>query len=483
MDRAITEDDREIARAGYLPQFHRGLGRFTAFAAGFSYLSILTGVVQYFFVGIREAGPAGFWTWPIVFLGQLLLAFCFADLAREFPFCGGIYAWSRRVGTHFVGWMTGWVYFASLVVTLAAVTLAWQIVLPSLWNGFQIVDPNRPNATAENAAVLGVILIAISTLLNAVGNRWLAAIMNAGVVIELLAAILLIVFLGAYAVRGPGVTLQLQPGPEVAGSGFLFPLLAAAMMSAYVMYGFDTAGTLAEETVDPKRNAPRAILQALIAAAVLGGLLILTALMAAPDLSDPLLASDKGGLPMLIKSVLGETLGKLFLAASAVAIFVCTLAVQANTARILFAMARDKAVPGWKWLSRVDPDIQSPRTAAIVVGILGTLLLLVNIKSEQAIILLSCVSIVWANLAYLMTTVPQLIRRWRNGERGWRVAVNALAVIWGVVLITNIGWPRERFYGSGWAMQYAAPLMTAVLLMVGVVAYYGLRFDAKRETP
>ena len=67
MDRAITDDDREIARAGYLPQFHRGLGRFTAFAAGFSYLSILTGVVQNFYLGYREAGPAAIWTWPIVF--------------------------------------------------------------------------------------------------------------------------------------------------------------------------------------------------------------------------------------------------------------------------------------------------------------------------------------------------------------------------------------------------------------------------------
>jgi urea carboxylase system permease len=483
MDRAITDDDREIARAGYLPQFHRGLGRFTAFAAGFSYLSILTGVVQNFYLGYREAGPAAFWTWPIVFLGQLTLAFCFADLAREFPFCGGVYAWSRRVGTHFVGWMTGWVYLASLVVTLAAVALAWQIVLPSLWTGFQIVNADRPNATGENAAVLGVILIAISTFLNAVGNRWLAAIMNAGVVIELLAAVLLIAFLGAYAVRGPGVSFQLQPGPDVAGSGFLFPLLAAAVMSAYVMYGFDTAGTLAEETIDPKRNAPRAILQALIAAAVLGGLLLLTALMAAPNLADPLLASDTGGLPMLIINVLGEPVGKLFLVASAVAIFICTLAVQANSARILFAMARDKAVPGWKWLSHVDPDIQSPRAAALVIGVLGVLLLLVNINFDKAMIALICVSIVWANLAYLMTTASQLVRRFRSRKFGGQTLINAIAVLWGIVLITNIGWPRERFYGSGWAMQYAAPLMTAVLLAIGVVAYYGLRFHVEREKP
>ena len=52
-------------------------------------------------------------------------------------------------------------------------------------------------------------------------------------------------------------------------------------MSGYVMYGFDTAGALAEETREPRRRVPRAILQALTAAAGLGALLILTALLAA----------------------------------------------------------------------------------------------------------------------------------------------------------------------------------------------------------
>ena len=52
---AATADDRDLARAGYRPQFRRGLGSFTAFAAGFSYLSILTGIVQNFYLGYLDA--------------------------------------------------------------------------------------------------------------------------------------------------------------------------------------------------------------------------------------------------------------------------------------------------------------------------------------------------------------------------------------------------------------------------------------------
>jgi urea carboxylase system permease len=476
---AVDSDDRDLARAGYRPEFRRVLGSFTAFAAGFSYLSILTGIVQNFYLGYREAGPASVWTWPVVFAGQFLLALCFAELARRYPFCGGIYAWSRRAGSPVVGWLTGWVYLASLIVTLAAVALAWQIVLPSIWPGFQVMATNE-----QNAAVLGAVLIAMSTLLNVVGTRWLAAIMNVGVVIELAAAVVLVILLAGHAVHSPAVVCEVRSAvPE--SSGVFGPLLAAAVMSAYVMYGFDTAGTLAEETVEPRRRAPWAILQALAAAALLGGLLLVFAVTAAPDLADPQLASDAGGLPYLIKQVLGDGPGTVFLVASAIAIFVCTLAVQANTARVLFAMARDRAVPASRWLGRVHPQQRSPLAAAVVVGVLGAALLLVNIDFDKVMSALVCVAIVWANLAYLLATGPQLVERLRRPVRNsflgrWGLPVNALGVVWGVLLIVNIGWPRARFYGEEWYQQYAAALFTGLLLVVGLGVFAILRPDRHR---
>lgn len=490
-----TNDDRDLTREGYRPQFRRGLGAFAAFAAGFSYLSILTGIVQNFHLGYREAGPAFVWTWPAVFAGQLCLALCFAGLAREYPFCGGIYAWSRRSGSAFLGWLTGWVYLASLVVTLAAVALAWQVVLPAIWPGFHVAD-----APARNAALLGTVLIAISTALNAGPTRWLSAIMNVGVVVELVASVVLIVLLGMHAARGPGVTFETLSSDRIEGFGLAGPFLAAAVMAAYVMYGFDTAGTLAEETLEPRRRAPWAILQALAAAAFLGMLLLVFAVLAAPDPEDPRLNSDAGGLPFLIKNVLGDGLGKVFVGASVAAIFVCTLAVQANAARVLFAMARDRAVPGWSWLGRVHPQQRSPRAAAILIGVLGCVLLMVNMEFSNTMTALVCVSIVWANLAYLLTTGQMFVRSLRDRRAGrdaltagaaghtlhnrptetsflgaWTVPLSAAAVVWGIVLIVNVSWPREQLYGAEWYLRFGAPLYTGVLLLAGVVVYLMLR--------
>src|SRR4030081_301730 len=113
-------DSHELAGFGYKQELDRSLGNFSSFAAGFSYISILTGVIQLFAFGFLFAGPAVWWTWLIVFGGQMLVALCFAEMAGQFPLAGSVYQWSKRVGSDFSSWMTGWIYVAGSIVTGAA---------------------------------------------------------------------------------------------------------------------------------------------------------------------------------------------------------------------------------------------------------------------------------------------------------------------------------------------------------------------------
>ena len=91
-------DSNELAQFGYKQELDRSLGSFSSFAAGFSYISILTGVFQLFAFGFSFAGPGFFWTWPAVFVGQLFVALMFAELAGRWPISGAIYQWSTRLG-------------------------------------------------------------------------------------------------------------------------------------------------------------------------------------------------------------------------------------------------------------------------------------------------------------------------------------------------------------------------------------------------
>src|SRR5258707_1322212 len=146
----------DLARFGYPQELHRRVGSFASFAAGFSFVSILTTVFQLFFLGYGFGGAAFFWTWPIVFFGQLLVALNFSTLAARFPISGAIFQWSSRLAGQTFGWFTGWVMIIGQTLTVAAAAIALQAVLPSIWPGFQFLGggPSPPPVTGAHSPAL-----------------------------------------------------------------------------------------------------------------------------------------------------------------------------------------------------------------------------------------------------------------------------------------------------------------------------------------
>ncbi len=480
-------DNSDLASFGYRQELKRSMGSFSSFAAGFSYISILTGLFQMFYLGYGVAGPAFFWTWPFVLAGQLLVALCFAELASRFPLSGGVYQWAKLTGSPFFGWMTGWIYMACLVTTIAAVAMALQVSLPQISNAFQIIGTSDDaKSVAVNAILLGSILIVTSTIINARGIKLLAMINNIGVFAELIGIIVLIVLLFLNRLRSP---IEAVINMKFTGSAFqAFPdlkilLAATALTASYVLYGFDTAGTLAEETHDPRKKAPRAILQALLAAGFAGLLVLLFALMAAPDLGNPDLGNIRGGLPMLVKSVLGETTGILFLCIVIFAIIVCTLAVHSGAVRLMFAMGRDGYLPFSESLSKVSPKTQTPVLATLLCGLGAIIILVMNLQFPKVFELVTSIAILWANLAYWIVVALQLKNRIKLARDGgdtdarfslgkWGFPVNILALIWSSFMVINVSWPRTSTYGLEWYNQYAAWMYTTGLICLGLIIYY-----------
>src|SRR6185295_5779902 len=123
-------------------------------------------------------------------------------------------------------------------------------------------------------------------------------------------------------------------------------------------------------------------------------------LMAAPDLSKPDLGNISGGLPMLVKSVLGDTAGSLFLCIVIFAIIVCTLAVHSGAVRLMFAMGRDALLPFSKSLSKVSPVTHTPVLATLLCGFGAIVILAVNVQFPKVFELVTSIAILWANLAY-----------------------------------------------------------------------------------
>ncbi|WP_329049496.1 amino acid permease [Amycolatopsis sp. NBC_01488] len=466
----------ELTAFGYRQELRRSLGGFSAFAAGFSFVSILTTVFQLFGFGYTFGGPLFFWTWPVVLAGQLLVALVFAELAARYPLAGSVYQWAKQLTRGFLGWFAGWMMLLGCVVALAAAAIALQVVLPSVWDGFQLVggDPAVTSPSgAANAVLLGTLLLVFTTAVNAGGVRLIARINDVGVAAELLGVVVLVTGLGLFAVRGPQVVLHDTPGTGAGIGG----VLASALMAAYVLYGFDTAASVAEETKNARRTAPRAVLRAVLVSGIGGLAVVITALMAAPSLTDGQLAGH--GLPYVITAVFGDSLGRVFLADVAVAVVVCTLTIQTGTVRLIYAMARDGALPAATRLSSVSPRTGTPVAPALLSGGLAIGLLLLNVGNPTLFSTITGTSVVVVYLAYLLVTGPLLVNRLRGrfpAEPGlfslgrWGVPVNGAAVAYGVAMIVNIGWPRPEIYdvtGSGapWMLLFPIEFVGGALVL------------------
>ncbi|MFC9437482.1 APC family permease [Nocardia sp. NPDC057030] len=480
-----VSDDSGMEDFGYKESLDRSIGKFASFAAGVSYISILTGTFQLFYFGFGSAGPAYLWSWPIVFVGQLAVALCFMELAARYPVAGSVYNWSKQLGSRIVGWSSGWLMLTASIVTLSAVVLALQLNLPRLWSGFQLIgDGSGEHDYATNAVVLGTIMIIFTTTINALGVRLMAMINSAGVFIELIAAVLIAIILAANATRGPQVFFSTHGYGAGESGGYLGAFLVASLASGYVMYGFDTASSLGEETVEPRRTAPKAILRAVLASFVIGGAILAFAVMAAPDLDDPQIGSSSGGLQYIVEQVMWGPLGTIFLCCIVVAVTVCSLAVHTAAIRLTFAMARDNALPFGEKLARVHPKTQTPVIPAILIGVLAALILVVNIGQPKIFTVLTSIAIIMIYLAYLMVTGPMLKQRlrgqWPPKELAaggyftmgrWGMIVNIVAVVWGIGMALNLAWPRASVYGTPWYNTWGAFVYIGAILGAGLLWY------------
>jgi urea carboxylase system permease len=478
-----------VAPTGYAQRLERSLGKFAMFALQYSYLSVLTGIFQLFGFGYSFGGPAMIWAWAAVFVGQLLVAFLFMELSAHYPIAGAVYNWSKKLGSPAAAWMAGWMVLFTAITTVAAVALSAQIVLPSIWSGFQIIgNGTTASSFSANAVLLGGIMIALTTVTNCLRVKVVGIVNNIAVLAELIVGAVLVVLLFCHPSHRPTVvfnTLGLGAGHTL---GYLGAFLVASFIGAYQFYGFDSAGSLAEESADPHRQAPRSLFQALLSTFVMGFLLILATMMAIPNLHDPNIGT--GGLPYIVTSVLGTSVGKVMLIGVFVAIFGCAIAIQAAGTRMIFGMARDGKLPFSEHLAKVSHTSKAVIAPTIGIGVIAVLLLVVNIKSPQIVSVVTSIAIITNAVAYLCVTVPMLRARRRgvfppkdgySQSRGYfslgkaGQVINVLAIIWGVALSINLLWPRKEVYNATppyhWYLQYGPILFTGVVLAIGS-AYY-----------
>ena len=397
---ADTQDKRH--------QLARSVGLLDLSALGLGAI-IGTGIFVILGEAIGDAGPAIILSFVLAGVTCAFSALSYAELASTIPVAGSAYTYSYATMGELIAWIIGWDLILEYGVSVAAVAVGWGGYLNELLDsafGFTLPDaisqPPGEGGVVNLPAVF--IVLAVAALLIA-GFRE-SARTNTVMVFIKVTILLMFIVLAFTAFNADNIKPFAPSGTD--------GIVTAASLIFFAYIGFDAISTSGEETKNPQKHLPIAIIGSLAIATLL---YILVALAATGAIPFKQLDGSEAPLADALSKGAGYDWGATVLSIGAlVAITSVVLTVLYGQTRIMFAMSRDGLVP--RWLAYVHPKTRTPvyTTAgfALLIALLAAVVPLAEIAKLVNIGTLFAFLLVNLGVMVLRRTKPDL-------QRGFRV--------------------------------------------------------------
>jgi APA family basic amino acid/polyamine antiporter len=204
------------------------------------------------------SGSSSLLAWAFTGIGAVLLALVFATLGRAHPRTGGPYAYARRAFGDFAGFWTAWGYWVAAWVGNAAIAVAFIGYLGVFWHPLATNPETNVAFQPLVAALTGISVIWILTLVNVMGARQGGVVQVITTVLKFL-PLALIGLIGLFFMKSGNIGAFAPHGLGWAGGrGAIGGITAAAALTLWAFIGLESATVPAEEVRDPERNIPRA---------------------------------------------------------------------------------------------------------------------------------------------------------------------------------------------------------------------------------
>lgn len=343
----------------------RGLGPWALIVYG---VGDILGAGIYALVG-KVAGLVGNASWlafAFSFVVASLTGLSYAELASRFPRSAGASVYSLRAFRNpALSYFLGFLVLMSGAVSMAAVSHAFAGYLNALW-------PQVPPWSVMLLFFLALTIINFWGIEeSSLTNIFCTAVEITGIFIVIVAG------LKSFG-RVDYLEIITPPGKSPAGAFF-----QAGVLAFYAFIGFEDIANVAEETREPEKSMPRAIITALAVVALLYTLTALASVSVVPahelqSSSAPLLLVAQRGFPGIPRGLF-----------TLIALFAVTNTALINFimgSRLLYGMAREGLMPSF--LSRVHPQRHTPHLAigvmvilAMALALTGTLVVLAQSNS------------------------------------------------------------------------------------------------------
>src|SRR5918911_3534937 len=292
------DEARELRSFGYEQQLSRSMGVFSSLSISISCMCITAGIFTVYAYSLGTVGPAFVWTWPIVAVGQVIVALVLADLAGRIPLSGYAFQWTSRLVNSHYGWFTGWAGLMAFTPGFTGLNLGLSPIL---------LDRLGVEINVATVAITTIALTVSQLLINLAGVRIASRINNiAAYTAELgLSVVLTVILLVVGFITHPVQSFGFLTTSNVTDGGFLTAFLLSGLLGIWVLTGFEGAADLAEETQGARRNVPKAVVTSLLLAVVIGFFMLIALTINIQDLG----ATTSSAVPIVnvLEGALGST--------------------------------------------------------------------------------------------------------------------------------------------------------------------------------
>src|SRR3954447_21362139 len=368
--------------------FRRVLGLPALVFFGLAYMVPLTVWTTYGVVTTSTKGHLPL-AYVLTSIAMGLTAYSYGRMVIAQPTAGSAYSYASKAFGRPLGFMVGWAllldYIFLPMINYLVIGLYMQDYFPSI--------------PQEVWIIVAVVLV---TGLNILGIRLLAGM-------NLLFVAAQFVFIAVFAAMAVAkitsdVDVQSYSAPFYDSDTDLGLVFSGAAILALSFLGFDAVSTLSEETEDPRRKIPRAI----VLCALVGGLVyIFQSYLGHLAFTDYKSFADHQDVASadVMKFIGDDFLNTFFTATYVAGAFACAMASQASVARILFAMGRDGSLPR-PLFYRLHRKYRTPVSANVVVGVFGLTALFISLATVSSMISFGALAAFsFVNLAVIKTYV------------------------------------------------------------------------------
>ena len=428
------------ATASQPGELQRTLGFWELLASG---VGIIVGAGIYVLIGeaTAEAGAAVWLSFALAAALSALTALSYCELAAMYPRAAAEYEYTSHAFPHWLAFLVGWVMIVGLVVAAAAVSLGFARYASVF------VDVDR--RVLSLGLIFVLCCIAVSGLRRSSHLTLLLSLIQ-------VAGLLVVIAVGAPHVGDVNVV-------ESTGTT---GVIGAAALVFFAFIGFDEVTTLSEETRQPTRNIPLALLVALAVSTLL---YIAVAIASVSVLGAAALGSSERPLADVLETAVGDTASRVVAAIAVVSTTNTTLLALTAGSRMMFGMARDGALP--RRLASVSGSGRAPVIAVIACSLAAAGFALVGDLKDVA-----ATTDVAVYLVFLATNATVILLRFKlpDVERPFRtpIAIRRFPVIPALAILATLLMMSQLD---------GVPLASMVVLGgVGMLLFAAVTFAANR---